>query len=132
MTTGHCHVWAGNRALRRTARLSERERVVSNLWTGQPASPFESGMFTMYREAQLDFEQDEEYRYLAVAALAALAAVPAFSRRSDPARQETEAMTEYPPATWLPNERCRDHVSSVSLPALRAMAGMTTEDTDED
>jgi hypothetical protein len=86
------------RALRRTALLSERERVVSNLWTRQPASPFESGMFTMYREAQIDFEQDEEYRYLAVAALAALAAVPAFSRRSDPAPQETEAMPEYPPA----------------------------------
>jgi hypothetical protein len=47
----------------------------------------------------LSAEQDEKYRDLAAAALAALAAVPAFSRRSDPAAQKTEAMPEYPAET---------------------------------
>lgn len=69
------------RALRRTVSLPAGDRVTTDYWTHRSASPYESGIFTMYREARRDAEQDATYRYLAVASLAVFAAVPARSPR---------------------------------------------------
>lgn len=68
------------RALRRAADLPDSARVTRNLWTNQPATPYESGLFTMYQAAARDVEQDIDLRYLAVGVLAVLAVVP--GRRS--------------------------------------------------
>jgi hypothetical protein len=81
------------RALRGTALLPERDRVVSNLWTRRAASPYES-----------------------VAALTVLAAVPPLPPWLRRTRRPSDATSERPPAAeaarregsypcWLPNER---------------------------
>ena len=64
------------RALRHTVDLPASERAADNLWTHKPASAFESGMFTMYREVERDFDMGSRYRLLALAALAVAAVLP--------------------------------------------------------
>lgn len=70
------------RALRRAALLPDTARVTTNLWTRRPATPYESGMFTMYEMVKEDVEQDADFRFLAVGILTILALVPGRRPRS--------------------------------------------------
>lgn len=62
--------------VRHTADLPDSAHEAQNLWTHRPATPFESGMFTMYREVLLDFNMDSSYRLLALVSLSLLAVLP--------------------------------------------------------
>ena len=68
------------RALRRAVEVPDSARVTINPLTQQPATPYESGLFTMYEATRRDVAQDIDFRFLAVGVLAVLALVP--GRRS--------------------------------------------------
>ena len=78
----------------------ERAPVTQNLWDPQrKATPFESGLFTMYQEAQDDTDGQALYGALSFATLTWLALSPVLWRRNqkyDPNGASTHALDSVP------------------------------------